>query len=134
MQQWQEEEARTAGERCVRTWQALPSQARCKDLNDATVALLAPLSDAGTWDRVVAERAMNRRLEGGCQVPIAGYAELRGDQLWLRALVASEDGTRVLRAEAEAPRTEAAALGHEVAGDLLAQGAAEILAEVYGRA
>ncbi|MCC1497409.1 hydroxymethylbilane synthase [Alcanivorax sp. 1008] len=102
--------------------------------DDARVhALLAPLNDPLTWDRVVAERAMNRTLEGGCQVPIAGYAELQDGQLWLRGLVASEQGDRVLRVEGRAPRSEAADLGHDLAQQLLKAGAGEILAEVYGR-
>ncbi|MCK0538766.1 hydroxymethylbilane synthase [Alcanivorax quisquiliarum] len=97
-------------------------------------AWLAPLNDADTWDRVVAERAMNRRLEGGCQVPIGGFALLENDILWLRGLVASEDGREVLRADAKAPRSEAEALGNRVAEALLAQGADRILGEIYGRA
>lgn len=106
----------------------------CRSDDERVLALLAPLNDADTWDRVVAERAMNRRLEGGCQVPIAGYAELQGDELWLRGLVASEQGDRVLRAEARAPRSEATRLGVQVAEQLIAAGAGDILAEVYGRA
>ena len=105
----------------------------CREDDPRVHALLAPLNDPLTWDRVVAERAMNRKLEGGCQVPIAGYAELHGDELWLRGLVASEQGDRVLRAEARAPRTDAARLGRELGEQLLAAGAGEILAEVYGR-
>ncbi|AJD46857.1 porphobilinogen deaminase [Isoalcanivorax pacificus W11-5] len=106
----------------------------CRADDDAVAALLAPLNDVDTWDRVVAERAMNRRLEGGCQVPIGGYAELQGDTVWLRGLVASEDGSEVLRAEARGPRTDAEALGIRVADALLAQGADRILGEIYGRA
>jgi len=106
----------------------------CRADDDAVAALLAPLNDVDTWDRVVAERAMNRRLEGGCQVPIGGYAELQGDTIWLRGLVASEDGSEVLRAEARGPRTDAEALGIRVADALLAQGADRILGEIYGRA
>ena len=105
----------------------------CREGDQQVMDLLAPLNDRDTWDRVVAERAMNRRLEGGCQVPIAGYALLEDDQLWLRGLVASEDGSRVLRAEARAPRDQADALGRRVAEDLLAQGAEQILAAVYAR-
>jgi len=106
----------------------------CRANDDAVAALLAPLNDVDTWDRVVAERAMNRRLEGGCQVPIGGYAELQGDTIWLRGLVASEDGSEVLRAEATGTRAEAEALGIGVADALLAQGADRILGEIYGRA
>lgn len=105
----------------------------CRAGDEQTAALLAPLNDTDTWDRVVAERAMNRRLEGGCQVPIGGYAQLHGDQIWLRGLVASEDGTRVLRADASAARSRAEQLGHDVAGQLLAAGAGDILGEIYGR-
>jgi hydroxymethylbilane synthase len=106
----------------------------CRADDADTRALLAPLNDADTWDRVVAERAMNRRLEGGCQVPIAGYAELQGDELWLRALVASEDGREVLRVEGRAPRGEAQQLGTGLGDQLLAKGADRILAAVYARA
>jgi hydroxymethylbilane synthase len=96
--------------------------------------LLAPLHHTDTADRVTAERALNKRLNGGCQVPIACYALLEGDQLWLRGLVGQPDGCLLLRAEARAPRSEAEALGVQVAEALLAQGAARILAEVYGEA
>ncbi|WP_101674702.1 hydroxymethylbilane synthase [Alloalcanivorax mobilis] len=106
----------------------------CRADDERVSALLAPLSDPLTWDRVTAERAMNRRLEGGCQVPIAGFAlREEGDTLWLRGLVASEDGKTVLRAEARAPRGEAAALGVGVAEDLLGQGADRILQALYQR-
>ena len=107
----------------------------CRADDADTRALLAPLSDALTWDRVTAERAMNRRLEGGCQVPIAGFALLEDDgRLWLRGLVASEDGTTVLRAEARAPRADARELGIGIAESLLEQGADRILRELYDRA
>ncbi|AFT72269.1 Porphobilinogen deaminase [Alloalcanivorax dieselolei B5] len=105
----------------------------CRAGDEPVQALLAPLNDPLTWDRVSAERAMNRRLEGGCQVPIAGFALLEGDTLWLRGLVASESGDTVLRAEARAPREQAAALGVRVAESLLEQGAERILAELYQR-
>lgn len=93
--------------------------------------LLVPLHHIDTADRVNAERALNKHLNGGCQVPIASYAELDGEQLWLRAMVGQPDGSLLLSAEARAPRSEAQALGVEVAAALLAQGAGEILAAVY---
>lgn len=105
----------------------------CRLGDEQTKALLAPLNDPDTWDRVSAERAMNRKLEGGCQVPIAGFAELNGDNISLRGLVASEDGNTVLRAEATAPRAEAEALGIRVAESLLADGAGDILQAIYQR-
>ena len=104
-------------------------------VDDAEVhALLAPLNHADTADRVIAERALNKHLTGGCQVPIACYALLEGDELWLRGLVGQPDGARLLRAEARAPRGDAEALGVQVAEALLAQGADAILAAVYGEA
>ena len=105
----------------------------CREADTRTIDLLSPLSDVDTWDRVVAERAMNRRLEGGCQVPIAGFALLEDGQLWLRGLVAEEDGSRVLRAEGSAPRAKGAELGIDIAEQLLAQGADAILKALYAR-
>ncbi len=89
--------------------------------------LIAPLHHRETADRVLAERAMNARLHGGCQVPIAGHAVLDGDHLAIKGLVGSPDGKLILRAEAEGPRAEAEAIGTRVADALLAQGAGEIL-------
>lgn len=97
--------------------------------------LLAPLHDADSAAKVMAERAMNTRLQGGCQVPIAGYAisdESQQGQLWLRALVGEPDGSRVLRAELRGSAQDPQALGEAVAEKLLAQGAGDILAAVYG--
>lgn len=104
----------------------------CRQGDTRVEALIATLDDADSTARVSAERAMNARLGGGCQVPIAGFAELDGGEIRLRALVASVDGRRMLRAEGRAPRDEGARLGREVAEDLLGRGAGRILAEVYG--
>ena len=106
----------------------------CRSADSEVHALLAPLHHADTADRVNAERALNKHLNGGCQVPIACYALLEGDQLWLRGLVGQPDGGELLRAEARAPRAAAEALGVQVAEALLAQGADRILAAVYGEA
>jgi hydroxymethylbilane synthase len=99
--------------------------------------LLQPLHNRVSAQQVMAERAMNRRLEGGCQVPIAGYAIAAPDQpgqLWLRAKVGSPDGKTILSAERWGSEDEPEALGVAVAELLLAQGAAEILQAVYGNA
>jgi len=104
----------------------------CRSADAGIHALLAPLHHADTADRVVAERALNKRLNGGCQVPIACYAVLEGDQLWLRGLVGQPSGGTLLVAEARAPRAAAETLGVQVAEDLLGQGAEAILKEVYG--
>ncbi|AJR01555.1 Porphobilinogen deaminase [Enterobacteriaceae bacterium bta3-1] len=101
-------------------------------LNDVqTQALLAPLNDIDTATRVSAERAMNTRLEGGCQVPIGSYSELNGDEIWLRALVGKPDGTLIIRGERRGPRAKAAELGVSLAEELLERGAREILEDVY---
>jgi hydroxymethylbilane synthase len=98
-----------------------------------TLALLKPLQHDMTTYRVVAERAMNRRLEGGCQVPIACYAIEKDGELWLRGLVGSVDGKQMLCTEYRAPVAEAETLGIKAAEDLLSQGADKILAEVYAQ-
>ena len=104
----------------------------CRSDDTAIKALLAPLEHRETRIRVDAERAMNRRLQGGCQVPIGAYAELNEDHVYLRGLVGSVDGQQILRAEISGPASEAEQLGISLADDLLAQGAGSILAEVYG--
>ena len=98
----------------------------CRTADAEIHALLAPLHHRETALRVTAERALNKHLNGGCQVPIACYALLDGEQLWLRGLVGQPDGTQLLRAEGRAPLAEAEAL--------LAQGADDILRAVYGEA
>ncbi|HWR80606.1 MAG TPA: hydroxymethylbilane synthase [Pseudomonas sp.] len=106
----------------------------CRSADADIHALLAPLHHRATALRVTAERALNKHLNGGCQVPIACYAVLEGEQLWLRGLVGQPDGGRLLRAEQRAPATVAERLGVEVAEALLQQGAADILRAVYGEA
>src|SRR3989344_3439166 len=106
----------------------------CRESDAATNELLAPLNHRETQICVTAERAMNAHLEGGCQVPIGGYAELHGDQLHLRGLVGEPDGSRLLRAELRGPAAQAEQLGARLAQQLLAQGAKDILDKVYGRA
>jgi hydroxymethylbilane synthase len=90
--------------------------------------LIAPLAHAETTLRVRAERAFNQTLNGGCQVPIAGYAVLEGDQIYLRGLVGKPDGSEVLRAEIRGSSDQAHELGVDLAQQLLARGADRILA------
>lgn len=100
--------------------------------DDAQVqALLAPLADAETTYCVLAERAMNNHLQGGCQVPIGGYAVLQQGQLYLRALVGDIDGSRIIRAEGKSAVENAEVLGVKIAEQLLAQGADKILQAIY---
>jgi hydroxymethylbilane synthase len=103
----------------------------CRIDDEATKALLTPLEHRETRIRVNAERAMNRHLEGGCQVPIGAYALVNGDQVHLRGLVGAIDGSEVLRDEISGHVDDAEKLGVALAKKLLAQGADKILAEVY---
>ncbi|MGC6247835.1 hydroxymethylbilane synthase [Bisgaard Taxon 45] len=93
--------------------------------------LLAPLADPETTACVLAERAMNRHLQGGCQVPIAGYAIIEEGQLFLRALVGEVEGSRILRAEGRGAIEDAERVGIQVAEKLLQQGADKILQTLY---
>ena len=88
---------------------------------------VARLDHLATHQAVRAERAVLRRLGGGCQVPIAAYAVIEDGDLRLQALVASIDGTQVVCAQRKGPASEPEALGSAVAADLLRQGAREIL-------
>lgn len=123
----------------------------CRADDAEVLALLAPLNDAQARIRLIAERALNRHLEGGCQVPIAAYALLQhadatdeqndnaGDTLWLRGRVGQADGSVLLKADArvllsgsQASReAQANQLGIAVADKLLAAGAGDILAAIY---
>jgi len=99
----------------------------CRE-DDAWVnTLVAPLHDAATAACVAAERAMNHRLMGGCQVPVAGYAVLEQDRLRMRGLVGEPDGTQILWASGEGSARDPEALGSALAEDLLARGAQAIL-------
>lgn len=101
-------------------------------LDDAELlALLTPLDHAPTRLRVLAERAMNQGLQGGCQVPIGAYAELEDDKLWLRGLVGKPDGSQMIFDEITGLASQGEALGTELAKRLLARGADKILDEVY---
>ncbi len=103
----------------------------CREGDAEVMRLIAGLAHADTSTRVRAERAFNRRLEGGCQVPLAAHALLHGDELHLRGLVGAVDGSRILRAEIRGSRDQGEELGVSLAEDLLAQGAGELLAQAH---
>lgn len=96
-----------------------------------TLDLLAVLHHDDTADRVIAERALNKKLEGGCQVPIASYATLDGDTLHLQALVGEPDGSEIVQGDISGHRSDAEHLGTKLAADLLSRGAKEILEKLY---
>ena len=131
----------------------------CRDGDDEVLKLLAPLNDDKARIRLIAERALNRHLDGGCQVPIAAYAVLQmadetdanndnngdngnndnGNVLWLRGRVGQADGSKLLKAEKrvtlvgtqDEQEAQANQLGIDVANNLLADGAGEILSAIY---
>ncbi len=92
---------------------------------------LKALYDEETTIRIAAERAMNERLNGGCQVPIAGFAQVDNQTLRMRGLVGAVDGSIMYYSEKIGLIHEAQALGVAVAEDLLSQGADKILQELY---
>lgn len=98
--------------------------------DEDTCALMDRLHHEQTSYRVMAERALSARLDGGCQVPIGAYSELQGNQLWLRGLVASPDGKKIVTADATAHLNEAVDLGVRVAEMLLYRGASDILQDL----
>jgi hydroxymethylbilane synthase len=107
-------------------------------MNDVqTRELIEPLSHQKTTECVLAERAMNTHLQGGCQVPIACYAihqqssDKRSESLWLRGLVGSPDGLKMLEDDISGPVEAAEELGVALAEKLLVAGAGEILKAVY---
>lgn len=106
----------------------------CRSDDEEINALIAPLRDEKTFIRVTAERAMNHRLEGGCQVPIAGFAEFDHNVIVLHGLVGRPDGTELIRGSISGKPEDVEELGRVLADDLLSRGAGEILKEVYAEA
>ncbi|MFQ5847165.1 MAG: hydroxymethylbilane synthase [Candidatus Methylomirabilales bacterium] len=109
---------------------ALGLEIRASDRN--THDLLAPMSHRPSALTVATERAFLTRLGGGCQVPIAAYAELDGNQLHLRALVSSPDGTGMVRGEHKGSCAHADEIGIALAEELLRRGGDRILRELSG--
>lgn len=103
----------------------------CRQDDQHIQQLLAPLEHSATRSCVLAERAMNRKLQGGCQVPIGAYAELTGNEIWLRGLVGSLDGQQIIQHQLRGPVEQAEQLGAQLADYLLQQGADRILQAVY---
>lgn len=109
----------------------------CRTDADDILELIKVLDDHQTHTLVSAERALNERLQGSCQVPIAGYAILEDEkpqaQLYLRGLVGLPDGSQVLRAEIRGAMEQATALGTALAEKLLRLGAGEVLQTIKDR-
>ncbi|GAB4214124.1 MAG: hydroxymethylbilane synthase [Synechococcales cyanobacterium] len=103
----------------------------CAEANSEIQALLEPLTDPDTRDRCLAERALLRSLEGGCQVPIGVYSEISDDMLILTGMVASLDGQTLIRDHASGSRRDPEPVGLALAEQLKSQGASEILAAIF---
>ena len=106
----------------------------CRAGDEATLSLIVPLHDERAATEVGAERAMNRRLGGGCQMPVAAFAQAEGDRLHLRGLVGRADGTRTLRVRCSGPEDAPEELGEAAAEELLGQGAGDVIAQVHAGA
>lgn len=102
----------------------------CRLDDKQTLDLLAPLNHQATATRVIAERAVNNRLQGGCQVPIGAFANLKGENITIEALVGSLDGNKIIQQSISGLSSDAEKLGIEIAESLLAAGADKILAEI----
>ncbi|NNJ99800.1 MAG: hydroxymethylbilane synthase [Desulfatitalea sp.] len=89
--------------------------------------VLGPLDDADARTAIAAERAFLTRLEGGCQIPLAGFAQVSGKRVTMTGLVAEPDGRTIIRESAEAPVEAATGMGKALAETLLARGADKIL-------
>ena len=104
----------------------------CRLDDSATITRVQPLIDEASRIRVMAERALGHCMGGSCQLPVAGYAELQGDQIWLRGLVGSADGRDVVRDEIRGPAAQGEALGRELGQRMLANGGRRILEQLDG--
>jgi hydroxymethylbilane synthase len=103
-------------------------------LEDGRISqLVASLNHYPTEASLTAERALLQGLEGGCQVPIAGFAKVDSGRLILTGLVAGVEGRRVILGKVEGPAPKGEELGKQLAEELLARGAGDILREVYRR-
>jgi len=102
----------------------------CREGDTEIESLIAPLNHTDTNIRLTAERALNKGLNGGCQVPIAGYSLLDNNEIYLRGLVGRPDGSEVVFDEIRGPAAEAAQLGTTLAERLLEAGARKILSDL----
>ncbi|HYQ71041.1 MAG TPA: hydroxymethylbilane synthase, partial [Gammaproteobacteria bacterium] len=106
----------------------------CRTGDAAVKALIDPLNHPETGLRTQAERAMNAALAGGCQAPVAGFSTIAGDRIELRGLVGWPNGSAIVRGRIRGPKGTAAALGEQLARELLERGARPILDELLGGA
>ena len=103
----------------------------CRVGDDRIADVINVLHDNETQQCVIAERAMNERLEGGCQVPIAGFARFQDGGLFMQGLVGAPNGQQIIRAQRQGLVDQAKVIGYEIAEELLAKGAKKILQAIY---
>ena len=103
----------------------------CRVGDDCIADVINVLHDNETQQCVIAERAMNERLEGGCQVPIAGFARFQDGGLFMQGLVGTPNGQQIIRAQRQGLVDQAKVIGYEIAEELLAKGAKKILQAIY---
>ena len=102
-----------------------------KSTNKFAESVIKSIHDENTFAAATAERALLKKLEGGCQIPIGAYAEVRKNGLYLTGLVASIDGDITLKKTLRGSKKNAEALGVKLASDLIKAGAKKILKEIY---
>jgi hydroxymethylbilane synthase len=105
----------------------------CREDDAASLNYVRALDDVAAQTCIAAERAFARRLEGSCQSPIAGYAELFGANIKLQGLIASIDGSQVFRDSILGPQKDAATLGRALAERMLFAGADKLLQAMRGQ-
>lgn len=103
-----------------------------RDDNGPAARLARKLDDAAARAAVTAERALLHSLGGGCQTPVGAHGRIEDGRLRLIAVIATPDGSRVVRGERESAVTDAQRTGEDLAAELLAGGGREILESVYG--
>jgi hydroxymethylbilane synthase len=104
-----------------------------KEGNDFVEEILSGIHDQDVFTAVLAERAFLRTFEGGCQAPVAAYAEVKSNGLYLNGFVGSLDGTLTFRKRIRGSKSEPEKLGIKLAKEMLKAGAKEILEEIYGK-
>jgi hydroxymethylbilane synthase len=109
---------------------ALGIETRADDAE--TQGVLQPLNDPGTYSAVLAERAMLHELRGGCLAPVGAWGRVSDDRLQLDGVVLSSDGDRRVAASVSGPSQEAPTIGIQLARQLLAQGAEELISQARG--
>jgi hydroxymethylbilane synthase len=105
----------------------------CRSDDHATQDIIRALNHEPTYQCVAAERAVCRELNGGCQTPLAAFADMHHHELTVRALVANRAGTKIIRTHLKGDPRHAESLGTRVAEELRQQGAEKILREFHER-